>query len=65
MQQLNRIFKMFRRGESTISYPNWASRISLAFSVSRIGGDLDEKVDESLKRPIEQAIPYLLCNNQS
>ena len=33
-----------------------------ASSVSRISKELDEKVDEFLKRPIEQEVPYLFVD---
>jgi putative transposase len=60
---INAVVESYLRGVSTRRIQDIVSRLGIeslsASSVSRISKELDEKVEEFLKRPIEHPIPYL------
>ena len=60
---INAVLESYLQGVSTRRIQDIVSRLGIeslsASSVSRISKELDEKVDEFLKRPIEHPIPYL------
>ncbi len=63
---LNAIIESYLQGVSTRRVQDIVSRLGIedlsASSVSRIARELDEKVEEFLKRPIEHPIPYLFVD---
>jgi len=63
---LNAIIESYLQGVSTRRVKDIVSRLGIedlsASSVSRISKELDEKVEEFLKRPIEHPIPYLFVD---
>jgi transposase-like protein len=63
---LNAITESYLQGVSTRRVKDIVSRLGIedlsASSVSRISKELDEKVEEFLKRPIEHPIPYLFVD---
>ncbi len=63
---INAVIESYLQGVSTRRIKDIVSRLGVedlsASSVSRISKELDEKVDEFLKRPIEHAIPYLFVD---
>jgi putative transposase len=60
---VNAVLESYLQGVSTRRIQEIVSRLGIenlsASSVSRISKELDEKVEEFLKRPIEHTIPYL------
>jgi putative transposase len=60
---VNAVLESYLQGVSTRRIQEIVSRLGIenlsASSVSRISQELDEKVEEFLKRPIEHPIPYL------
>lgn len=60
---INAVLESYLQGVSTRRIQDIVSRLGIknlsASSVSRISQELDEKVEEFLKRPIEHPIPYL------
>lgn len=60
---INTVLESYLQGVSTRRIQDIVSRLGIknlsASSVSRISQELDEKVEEFLKRPIEHPIPYL------
>jgi len=60
---INAVLESYLQGVSTRRIQDIVSRLGIeslsASSVSRIAKELDEKVEEFLKRPIEHPIPYL------
>ncbi len=60
---VNAVIESYIQGVSTRRIQDIVSRLGIenlsASSVSRISKELDEKVEEFLKRPIEHPIPYL------
>jgi putative transposase len=60
---INAVLESYLQGVSTRRIQDIVSRLGIeslsASSVSRISRELDEKVEEFLKRPIEHPIPYL------
>jgi len=60
---INAVLESYLQGVSTRRIQDIVSRLGIeslsASSVSRISKELDEKVEEFLKRPIEHPIPYL------
>lgn len=60
---INAVLESYLQGVSTRRILDIVSRLGIknlsASSVSRISQELDEKVEEFLKRPIEHPIPYL------
>ena len=63
---INAIIESYLQGVSTRKVQDIVSQLGIdqlsASSVSRISRELDEKVEEFLKRPIEQEIPYLFVD---
>ncbi len=63
---INVVIESYLQGVSTRRVQDIVSLLGVeelsASSVSRISKELDEKVEEFLKRPIEQAIPYLFVD---
>jgi putative transposase len=63
---INAVIESYIQGVSTRKVQDIVSRLGVEFlsasSVSRISKELDEKVEEFLKRPIEHAIPYLFVD---
>src|SRR5512137_1049477 len=63
---INAIVESYLQGVSTRRVRDIVSRLGIedlsASSVSRISKELDEKVEEFLKRPIEHPIPYLFVD---
>jgi transposase-like protein len=63
---INAIIESYLQGVSTRRIKDIVSRLGIedlsASSVSRISKELDEKVEEFLKRPIEHPIPYLFVD---
>jgi len=63
---INAIIESYLQGVSTRKVQDIVSQLGIdqlsASSVSRISKELDEKVDEFLKRPIEQVVPYLFVD---
>ncbi len=63
---LNAIIESYLQGVSTRRIKDIVSRLGIedlsASSVSRISKELDEKVEDFLKRPIEHPIPYLFVD---
>jgi putative transposase len=63
---INAIIESYLQGVSTRRVKDIVSRLGIedlsASSVSRIAGELDEKVEEFLKRPIEHQIYYLFVD---
>ena len=63
---INAVIESYLQGVSTRRIKDIVSRLGVedlsASSVSRISKELDEKVEEFLKRPIEHAIPYLFVD---
>ena len=63
---INAIIESYLHGVSTRKVHDIISQLGVdqlsASSVSRISKELDEKVEEFLKRPIEQEIPYLFVD---
>jgi putative transposase len=63
---LNAIIESYLQGVSTRRIKDIVSQLGIedlsASSVSRISKELDEKVEEFLKRPIEQAVPYIFVD---
>jgi len=63
---LNAVIESYLQGVSTRRIKNIVSQLGIedlsASSVSRISKELDEKVEEFLKRPIEQAVPYIFVD---
>lgn len=63
---INAIIESYLQGVSTRRVQDIVSRLGIeelsASSVSRISQELDEKVEEFLKRPIEHPIPYLFVD---
>jgi putative transposase len=63
---INAIIESYLQGVSTRRVKDIVSRLGIedlsASSVSRISKQLDEKVEEFLKRPIEHPIPYLFVD---
>ena len=63
---LNAMIESYLQGVSTRRVKDIVSRLGIedlsASSVSRISKELDEKVEEFLKRPIEHPIPYLFVD---
>lgn len=63
---INAVLESYLQGVSTRRIQDIVSRLGIeslsASSVSRISKELDEKVDEFLKRPIEHPIPYLFVD---
>jgi transposase-like protein len=62
MALINAIVESYLQGVSTRRIPDIVSRLGIeelsASSVSRIAKELDEKVEEFIKRPIEHPIQY-------
>ena len=60
---INAVLESYLQGVSTRRIQDIVSRLGIeslsASSVSRIAKELDEKVEEFLKRPIEHPIPYI------
>ena len=60
---INAVLESYLQGVSTRRIQDIVSRLGIeslsASSVSRISKELDEKVEEFLKRPIEHPIPYI------
>ncbi len=63
---INAIVESYLQGVSTRRVQDIVSRLGIEYlsasSVSRIAKELDEKVEEFLKRPIERSIPYLFVD---
>ena len=63
---INAIIESYLQGVSTRKVQDIVSQLGIdqlsASSVSRISKELDEKVEEFLKRPIEQEVPYLFVD---
>ena len=63
---INAVIESYLQGVSTRRVQDIVSRLGIenlsASSVSRISKELDEKVEEFLKRPIEHSIPYLFVD---
>jgi transposase-like protein len=63
---INAVIESYIQGVSTRKVQDIVSRLGVEYlsasSVSRISKELDEKVEEFLKRPIEHAIPYLFVD---
>lgn len=63
---LNAVIESYLQGVSTRRIKDIVSQLGIddlsASSVSRISKELDEKVEEFLKRPIEQAVPYIFVD---
>src|SRR5512137_72718 len=63
---INAIIESYLQGVSTRKVKDIVSRLGIedlsASSVSRISKELDEKVEEFLKRPIEHPVPYLFVD---
>jgi len=63
---INAIIESYLQGVSTRKVKDIISQLGIedlsASSVSRISKELDEKVEEFLKRPIEHPIPYLFVD---
>jgi putative transposase len=63
---LNAVIESYLQGVSTRRIKDIVSQLGIedlsASSVSRISKELDEKVKEFLKRPIEQAVPYIFVD---
>lgn len=63
---INAVIESYLQGVSTRKIQEIVSRLGVEYlsasSVSRISKELDEKVEEFLKRPIEHAIPYLFVD---
>ena len=63
---INAIIESYLQGVSTRRVQDIVSRLGIeelsASSVSRIAKELDEKVEEFLKRPIEHPVPYLFVD---
>jgi putative transposase len=63
---INAVIESYLQGVSTRKVQDIVSRLGVEYlsasSVSRISKELDEKVGEFLKRPIEHAIPYLFVD---
>jgi len=63
---LNAVIESYLQGVSTRRIKEIVSQLGVedlsASSVSRISKELDEKVEEFLKRPIEQAVPYIFVD---
>jgi putative transposase len=63
---INAVIESYLQGVSTRKVQDIVSRLGVEYlsasSVSRISKELDEKVEEFLKRPIEHAIPYLFVD---
>src|SRR5512137_969006 len=63
---INAIIESYLQGVSTRRIQDIVSRFGIedlsASSVSRISKELDEKVEEFLKKPIERPIPYLFVD---
>ena len=63
---VNAVIESYLQGVSTRRIKDIVSQLGIedlsASSVSRIGKELDEKVEEFLKRPIEHAFPYLFVD---
>lgn len=63
---INAVLESYLQGVSTRRIQDIVSRLGIeslsASSVSRISKELDEKVEEFLKRPIEHPIPYLFVD---
>mgnify|MGYP000943814093 FL=1 len=63
---LNAVIESYLQGVSTRRIKDIVSQLGVedlsASSVSRISKELDEKVEEFLKRPIEQAVPYIFVD---
>jgi putative transposase len=63
---INAVLESYIQGVSTRRIQDIVSRLGIeslsASSVSRISKELDEKVEEFLKRPIEHPIPYLFVD---
>jgi putative transposase len=63
---INAIVESYLQGVSTRRVQDIVSRLGIEYlsasSVSRIARELDEKVEEFLKRPIEHPIPYLFVD---
>ena len=63
---INAVIESYLQGVSTRKVQEIVSRLGVEYlsasSVSRISKELDEKVEEFLKRPIEHAIPYLFVD---
>jgi putative transposase len=63
---INAVIESYLQGVSTRRVKDIVSRFGVeelsASSVSRISKELDEKVDEFLRRPIEHPVPYLFVD---
>jgi putative transposase len=63
---LNAVIESYLQGVSTRRIKDIVFQLGIedlsASSVSRISKELDEKVEEFLKRPIEQAVPYIFVD---
>lgn len=63
---INAVIESYLQGVSTRRVQDIVSRLGVedlsASSVSRISKELDEKVEEFLRRPIDHAIPYLFVD---
>ena len=63
---INAVIESYLQGVSTRRVQDIVSRLGIeelsASSVSRIAKELDEKVEEFLKRPIEHPVPYLFVD---
>jgi putative transposase len=63
---VNAVLESYLQGVSTRRIQDIVSRLGIeslsASSISRISKELDEKVEEFLKRPIEHPIPYLFVD---
>jgi putative transposase len=63
---INAVIESYLQGVSTRRIKDIVFQLGIedlsASSVSRISKDLDEKVDEFLKRPIEDAVPYVFVD---
>ena len=63
---INAVIESYLQGVSTRRVKDIVSQLGIeelsASSVSRIAKELDEKVEEFLKRPIEHSVPYLFVD---
>jgi len=63
---INAVIESYLQGVSTRRVQDIVSRLGIeelsASSVSRIAKELDEKVEEFIKRPIEHPVPYLFVD---
>jgi transposase-like protein len=63
---INAVIESYLQGVSTRRIKDIVSRLGIedlsASSVSRISKELDKRVEEFLKRPIEHAVPYIFVD---